>query len=79
MPNAFDPFTAGALALSNRIVMAPMTRSRADNPERAPTALHAQYYAQRAEAGLIIPDEQEDEVETFREFLEQVRPADFAG
>ena len=32
-----------------------------------------------AEAGLIIPDEQEDEVEKFREFLEQVRPEDFAG
>ena len=32
-----------------------------------------------AEAGLIIPDEQEDEVEKFREFLDQVRPEDFAG
>ena len=31
------------------------------------------------EAGIIIPDEQEDEVEKFREFLEQVRPEDFAG
>jgi bifunctional DNase/RNase len=32
-----------------------------------------------AEAGIVIPDEQEDEVEKFREFLEQVRPEDFAG
>jgi len=32
-----------------------------------------------SEAGLIIPDEQEDEVEKFREFLEQVTPEDFAG
>jgi bifunctional DNase/RNase len=31
------------------------------------------------EAGIVIPDEQEDEVEKFREFLEQVRPEDFAG
>lgn len=31
------------------------------------------------EAGIIIPDEQEDEVEKFREFLDQVRPEDFAG
>ena len=32
-----------------------------------------------ADAGIIIPDEQEDEVEKFREFLDQVRPEDFAG
>ncbi|MCG5471273.1 bifunctional nuclease family protein [Micromonospora sp. LAH09] len=32
-----------------------------------------------SEAGIVIPDEQEDEVEKFREFLEQVRPEDFAG
>ena len=31
------------------------------------------------EAGVAIPDEQEDEVEKFREFLEQVSPEDFAG
>lgn len=31
------------------------------------------------EAGILIPDEQEDEVEKFREFLDQVRPEDFAG
>jgi bifunctional DNase/RNase len=31
------------------------------------------------DVGIIIPDEQEDEVEKFREFLDQVRPEDFAG
>jgi N-ethylmaleimide reductase len=36
--------------------MAPLTRMRATNPERAPTALHAEYYAQRASAGLIISE-----------------------
>lgn len=50
------PVTVGPYTLPNRVVMAPMTRSRADNPERAPTALHAQYYAQRAGAGLIITE-----------------------
>ncbi len=51
-----SPVTVGPYTLRNRIVMAPMTRSRADNPERAPTALHAQYYAQRAGAGLIVTE-----------------------
>jgi N-ethylmaleimide reductase len=36
--------------------MAPLTRMRATNPDRAPTALHAEYYAQRATAGLIISE-----------------------
>lgn len=49
-------YVLGDLKLSNRLVMAPMTRSRADNPENAPTALMAQYYAQRATAGLIITE-----------------------
>jgi N-ethylmaleimide reductase len=44
----------GDLKLSNRIVMAPMTRSRANNSENRPTELHAEYYGQRASAGLII-------------------------
>jgi N-ethylmaleimide reductase len=44
----------GALQLRNRIVMAPLTRMRASNPEHAPTQLHAEYYAQRASGGLII-------------------------
>src|ERR1700693_373880 len=42
------------LDLRNRIVMAPLTRMRADNADRAPTELHARYYEQRASAGLII-------------------------
>jgi len=44
----------GDLDLRNRIVMAPLTRMRADNPAYAPTDLHARYYAQRASAGLIV-------------------------
>src|SRR5579864_1072816 len=46
----------GDYELPNRVVMAPMTRDRADNPELAPTALHAEYYGQRATAGLIITE-----------------------
>jgi N-ethylmaleimide reductase len=44
----------GRLELRNRIVMAPLTRMRANNPGHSPTELHAEYYAQRASAGLII-------------------------
>ena len=44
------------LMLPNRIVMAPLTRMRAANPELVPTALHARYYAQRASAGLIVSE-----------------------
>ncbi|MCH7413419.1 alkene reductase [Belliella sp. R4-6] len=44
------------LELQNRIIMAPMTRSRADNPETAPTDIHVEYYKQRASAGLIISE-----------------------
>ncbi len=50
------PITIGPYELANRIFMAPMTRSRADNPENAPTELHAQYYEQRASAGLLITE-----------------------
>lgn len=50
------PVRMGSLELRNRIVMAPLTRMRADNPEHAPTSLHAEYYAQRAAAGLIIAE-----------------------
>lgn len=50
------PVKLGRYALLNRVVMAPMTRSRAYNRERAPTELHAEYYAQRASAGLIITE-----------------------
>lgn len=53
--NLFEPVQLGDLALANRIVMAPMTRSRADADD-APTALHVAYYAQRASAGLIVAE-----------------------
>jgi N-ethylmaleimide reductase len=48
-------FTSGHLDLPNRIIMAPMTRSRAGEGN-APTNLNAQYYKQRASAGLIISE-----------------------
>lgn len=44
------------LKLKNRVVMAPMTRSRADNAYNAPTDMIAEYYEQRASAGLIISE-----------------------
>ena len=44
----------GTLELRNRIIMAPLTRMRASNAGHVPTDLHAEYYAQRASAGLII-------------------------
>ncbi len=46
----------GRHTLRNRLVMAPMTRSRADDKTGVPSALAAQYYAQRADAGLIISE-----------------------
>ncbi|MFE6410021.1 alkene reductase [Streptomyces sp. NPDC057837] len=51
-----QPVRLGALELPNRVVMAPMTRSRAANAELVPTALHATYYTQRASAGLIVSE-----------------------
>src|SRR5215218_6203556 len=51
----FAPYRLGGLELSNRILMAPMTRNRAG--ERGiPAAIGAEYYAQRAGAGLIITE-----------------------
>src|ERR1700736_2186801 len=50
----FTPVQMGKLQLPNRIVMAPLTRMRVANPGHAPTELHAEYYAQRASAGLLI-------------------------
>ncbi|MFH8489665.1 alkene reductase [Streptomyces longisporoflavus] len=46
----------GAVRLPNRVVMAPLTRARADNPGLVPTELHAAYYGQRASAGLIVTE-----------------------
>jgi N-ethylmaleimide reductase len=48
------PYTLGSLELPNRVVMSPMTRGRTESEERAPGVLEAEYYAQRASAGLII-------------------------
>ena len=55
MPTLFDPVEMGALKLPNRIIMAPLTRGRATR-EGVPTAIMADYYAQRAAAGLIISE-----------------------
>ncbi|WP_454885771.1 alkene reductase [Sphingomonas oryzagri] len=55
MPTLFDPLQLGAIAAPNRIFMAPLTRARATR-EHVPTALQADYYAQRASAGLIISE-----------------------
>lgn len=51
-----EPYTLESLTLKNRVVMAPMTRNRADNAENTPTDLHAKYYKQRSGAGLIITE-----------------------
>jgi N-ethylmaleimide reductase len=51
----FEPAQAGALKLANRIVMAPLTRNRA-GPGLVPGKFAAEYYAQRATAGLIVSE-----------------------
>ncbi|WP_129135700.1 alkene reductase [Luteimonas sp. YGD11-2] len=51
-----SPVQAGSLTLPNRVVMAPLTRSRAGQPGDVPTPLNATYYAQRASAGLIVSE-----------------------
>lgn len=50
------PFKLGSLELPNRIVLAPLTRQRALQPDNVPGPLNAEYYAQRANAGLIISE-----------------------
>jgi len=54
MKSLFDPLQVGSLHLPNRIVMAPLTRNRA--PDAIPTPLMAEYYAQRASAGLLVSE-----------------------
>ncbi|HLO94434.1 MAG TPA: alkene reductase [Burkholderiaceae bacterium] len=54
MPNLFDPLRVGDLDLANRIVMAPLTRSRSVGLKPGPLAV--EYYRQRASAGLIITE-----------------------
>lgn len=55
MPTLFDSLHVGALTLPNRILMAPLTRCRAE-AEHVPGDLMADYYSQRASAGLIIAE-----------------------
>ena len=55
MSNLFLPLRAGAFTLRNRIIMAPLTRARAGDV-RIPNALMADYYAQRASAGMILSE-----------------------
>lgn len=55
MTDFSTPIQFGELKLKNRVVMAPLTRSRATT-DRVPTAMMAEYYAQRASAGLIISE-----------------------
>ena len=54
-PDLFTPVRLGAIEAPNRIIMAPLTRMRA-GPGRVPTPLMAEYYAQRAAAGLIVSE-----------------------
>src|SRR5476649_1380372 len=56
MTTLFDPLALGDLTLKNRVIMAPLTRARAIGGARVPNALMAQYYEQRASAGLIISE-----------------------
>lgn len=55
MPKLFDTLPLGDLVLPNRVIMAPLTRCRA-SAGRVPNALMAEYYAQRAGAGLILSE-----------------------
>ena len=55
MPSLFDPIDLGAIRAPNRVLMAPLTRGRATR-DHVPTPLMADYYAQRAGAGLIITE-----------------------
>ncbi|HEX4443707.1 MAG TPA: alkene reductase [Galbitalea sp.] len=56
MPTAFDPIELGELTLPNRIVMAPMSRSRSYGPAALPNDMTIEYYRQRASAGLLISE-----------------------
>jgi 2,4-dienoyl-CoA reductase-like NADH-dependent reductase (Old Yellow Enzyme family) len=56
VPTLFDPLTLGALTLPNRIIMAPLTRSRAQADSRVPSDMAVEYYRQRAGAGMIISE-----------------------
>ncbi len=55
MADIFQSLKLGAISLANRVVMAPMTRSRG-GPHDEPTPLMVEYYRQRAGAGLIVTE-----------------------
>ncbi|HEY2659210.1 MAG TPA: alkene reductase [Caulobacteraceae bacterium] len=55
MPSLFDPIKVGDLTLPNRVIMAPLTRARS-GATRTPDAVVAEYYRQRASAGLILSE-----------------------
>ena len=55
MPSLFDPIRLGAIEAPNRILMAPLTRGRGTR-DHVPTPIMAEYYVQRASAGLIITE-----------------------
>lgn len=55
MPSLFDSLQLGRLTLPNRIIMAPLTRSRAGR-DGVPTSLHETYYTQRSSLGLIVTE-----------------------
>ncbi|MXV36602.1 MULTISPECIES: alkene reductase [unclassified Saccharibacter] len=55
MPTLFDPISLGAIDAKNRVLMAPLTRARAEK-SGVPTPIMAEYYAQRANAGVIISE-----------------------
>ncbi|WP_441005827.1 oxidoreductase, partial [Cronobacter sakazakii] len=52
----FTPLKVGAVTTPNRVFMAPLTRLRSIEPGDIPTAMMAEYYRQRASAGLIISE-----------------------
>jgi N-ethylmaleimide reductase len=52
----FDPIQLGAIHASNRVIMAPLTRGRSESVHVPISALKAEYYSQRASAGLIIAE-----------------------
>lgn len=56
MTTLFDSLKVGELTLPNRVIMAPLTRMRSKQPGNIPWSLNAEYYAQRASAGLIISE-----------------------
>jgi len=65
-PNLFSPLQLGRYRLQHRVVMAPLTRMRAERSSFAPRALNAQYYRQRATRGGLIIAEASPVLETGR-------------